>query len=721
MANAFRIQNGLQLDFVPAGAGGTDLFLLMPSAGGVVTSLASIPASRVSAAGNVTELTSNILTIAGGTGAVLTSGLTILVKLAATAQSGYLSSTDWNTFNNKLSTTLASGTLLVGSSGNVATARTISGDITISNTGVAAIAAGVIVNADINASAAIAFSKMAALSFNLVTATNGSGAITTVTGFTTTIAGYLTNITSDVQAQFTTAKLRIVDIQTSAIVRTPTAVQDGYAIVWDNAGAQWTLGPVGAGGSVTGPGSSTDNAITRWNGTGGTGIQNSGVIIDDTDNITGVTSITIGTAGLHLLDTNASHDLIFTVGTNLTADRTLTVTTGDADRTITLSGNPTLSDWFDQNVKTTGTPLFADVTVSNASGLHILDSDSSHDLILRTTSNLTADRELIFVTGDATRTLTVNASGTIYVTGGTDVGVADGGTGLSTIAALSIWVANSADVITTVTPGAGNSIRVNAGGTAWEAYTPGSGGISGLTTGTIPKAASATTLSDSIIIEDTSRIGIGGTPTAKLDVFLGSLSAVKIGADGSAGTVRTNSVAKWSGIVTPHYTSATEESVTLIAGIMGTTTNQVLLGGGDASMNAATVVAFYTASNSTTVGGTKRFEINKDGNIGLGAIPTYDTGVGVFALQNATTPPAGGDADMTIMYAADIIAGNSAPHFMTENGAIIKLYRDTGWTLPTGTPSKAGFATSTATLTQVAETLKAVMDHLMTNTGFFGA
>lgn len=51
--------------------------------------------------GNLTEAISNILTITGGTGAVVGTGTTIDVKLATTSQSGYLSSTDWNTFNNK--------------------------------------------------------------------------------------------------------------------------------------------------------------------------------------------------------------------------------------------------------------------------------------------------------------------------------------------------------------------------------------------------------------------------------------------------------------------------------------------------------------------------------------------------------------------------------------------------------------------------------------------
>jgi hypothetical protein len=51
--------------------------------------------------GNLTETSSSVLTIAGGTGAVIGSGTTIAVKQSSSTQSGYLSSTDWNTFNNK--------------------------------------------------------------------------------------------------------------------------------------------------------------------------------------------------------------------------------------------------------------------------------------------------------------------------------------------------------------------------------------------------------------------------------------------------------------------------------------------------------------------------------------------------------------------------------------------------------------------------------------------
>ena len=51
--------------------------------------------------GDLTEATSTILTILGGTGAVIGSGTSIQVQQANTSQSGYLSSTDWNTFNDK--------------------------------------------------------------------------------------------------------------------------------------------------------------------------------------------------------------------------------------------------------------------------------------------------------------------------------------------------------------------------------------------------------------------------------------------------------------------------------------------------------------------------------------------------------------------------------------------------------------------------------------------
>lgn len=73
---------------------------------------------------------------------------------------------------------LASGTsaqMIVCNAGGVPTYVAMSGDVTISNAGVAAIGAGVIVNADVNASAAIARTKLANGTAGQVVINDGSG------------------------------------------------------------------------------------------------------------------------------------------------------------------------------------------------------------------------------------------------------------------------------------------------------------------------------------------------------------------------------------------------------------------------------------------------------------------------------------------------------------------------------------------------------------------
>ncbi|GEM_PF-4211716 len=95
------------------------------------------------------------------------------VKVASTAAIAY----------SKLAA-LTSANLLVGNSSNVAVVTAITGDISINNTGVTAIEADKIVNADVNTAAAIAYSKLAALtSANILIGSAGNVAtVTAVTG-----------------------------------------------------------------------------------------------------------------------------------------------------------------------------------------------------------------------------------------------------------------------------------------------------------------------------------------------------------------------------------------------------------------------------------------------------------------------------------------------------------------------------------------------------------
>ena len=78
----------------------------------------------------------------------------------------------------------------------------ISGDITISS-GTAAIGSGVIVNADINASAAIEFSKMADLTASRALVSDGNGDVS-VSAVTSTEIGYLDGVSSAIQTQLDT-------------------------------------------------------------------------------------------------------------------------------------------------------------------------------------------------------------------------------------------------------------------------------------------------------------------------------------------------------------------------------------------------------------------------------------------------------------------------------------------------------------------------------------
>jgi hypothetical protein len=65
----------------------------------------------------------------------------------------------------------------------------VTGDIAITNAGVTSIAAGAIVNADINASAAIAVSKLAALTASQVVTTTAGGVLTTAATLSATLGG----------------------------------------------------------------------------------------------------------------------------------------------------------------------------------------------------------------------------------------------------------------------------------------------------------------------------------------------------------------------------------------------------------------------------------------------------------------------------------------------------------------------------------------------------
>jgi hypothetical protein len=84
----------------------------------------------------------------------------------------------------------------------------------------------------------------------------------------------------------------------------------------------------------------------------------------------------------------------------------------------------------------------------------------------------------------------------------------------------------------------------------------------------------------------------------------------------------------------------------------------------------------------------QRAAITSQSNLLLQA-PTENTNdVGVIYIPNGTAPT-DSITDGFKQYSADIVAGNAAPHFRTENGSVIKLYKQD---LPTN-PTNAEIAT----------------------------
>ena len=75
---------------------------------------------------------------------------------------------------------LTDGNVLIGNASNVATSVAVTGDVLLSNAGVTSLASEVIVNADISNSAAIDFSKLAALTSTNILVGNGSNVPTAV-------------------------------------------------------------------------------------------------------------------------------------------------------------------------------------------------------------------------------------------------------------------------------------------------------------------------------------------------------------------------------------------------------------------------------------------------------------------------------------------------------------------------------------------------------------
>jgi hypothetical protein len=141
--------------------------------------------------------------------------------------------------------------------------------------------------------------SLAIADINDITATAANINILTGTTVTNTEFGYLSGTTSAIQTQLNNKQNRslaynalwVGNGSNLASELAPGTSGDVLTIVGSSPQWQSPTPP----GNVSGVAPSTDNAIVRWNGTGADSIQNSGLIIDDSNNVTFPTGTAIRT------------------------------------------------------------------------------------------------------------------------------------------------------------------------------------------------------------------------------------------------------------------------------------------------------------------------------------------------------------------------------------------------------------------------------------------
>lgn len=299
--NSFTIGNSAISD------SGTGLAVSYLSGGGTrcltATNSGQILASSINC-GTVTSVTANS-PLTGGT---ITGTGAIGCQTASGAQAGCLSSTDWTTFNSKLSTAVTSVTAQTPLTGGV-----ITGIGTIGIQVATSIANGYLSAADW-------------ITFNSKAGISGTPTVNNC-------------------AKFASAT-QIID-----------------------AGA-----PCGSGG-VTGPGTSTNNALTRWNGGGGTVLKNSTVTLADSGLLSGLLNPVSAqdAATKNYVDTA---DATFVVGPSSTTDNLIVRFDGTTGKlvqggtSVTLTDAGRISNLTDPSAaQDAATKNYADTTFVTGSGL----------------------------------------------------------------------------------------------------------------------------------------------------------------------------------------------------------------------------------------------------------------------------------------------------------------------------------------------------------------
>lgn len=239
-------------------------------------------------------------------------------------------------FIGKLSTSLANGSFLVGNGSSIATPVAPTGDVTFSNTGVFAISADSIVNADINSAAGITRSKLATGTANRLVINNASGAMTDASSITpnrvlvSDSSGIPTHtLVSNTTIAFMDATSSVQTQINSKLTASITSVAQGNMLYYN--GTSWINFAIGSAGQVL----TSNGTIPSWGSSTANGLPTGGTANQylkktdggdynttwDTLTIADVTDVTATAAEINILHgvTGVSASEISFVG-NVTSD-----------------------------------------------------------------------------------------------------------------------------------------------------------------------------------------------------------------------------------------------------------------------------------------------------------------------------------------------------------------------------------------------------------------